>query len=96
MTIDIPVSIGDTAYLILTSRGGEKRVISGQITAISFAPEMRLLVKIKGRQTAEWGVKAFKTLAEAQRAAGVRISEQDMTEAQKRSRHHRRHDRLYP
>lgn len=83
MTIDIPVSNGDTAYLIIVGGDGRKHVISGQISAISFSPDMRLFVKIKGRRPVEWGVKAFKTLAEAQRAADIRISDQDMTEARK-------------
>lgn len=70
MTVDIPVSIGDIAYIILTNGDGRNRVVSGQITNIGFSPEMRLLVRAKGRHSAEWGVRAFKTRAEAEEAIG--------------------------
>lgn len=70
MTLDIPVSIGDIAYIILTNGDGRSRVVSGQISGIGFSPDMRLLVSVKGRHSAEWGVKAFRTRAEAEEAIG--------------------------
>lgn len=70
MTIDIPVSIGDIAYIILTNGDGKDRVVSGQISNIGFSNDMRLLIRLKGRHAAEWGVRAFRTRAEAEKAIG--------------------------
>lgn len=72
MTIDVPVSIGDIAYVILTNGDGKDRVVSGQISNIGFSNDMRLLIRLKGRHAAEWGVRAFRTRAEAERAIGTR------------------------
>lgn len=71
MTIDIPISIGDIAYIILTNGDGRSRIASGEISNIGFSHDMRLLVRIKGRHSAEWGVKVFATRAEAERAIGT-------------------------
>lgn len=65
MTINLPIKIGELAFIIGKSK---RSVTCGEVTEMFFSPDMRLFVRIRNRYAAEWGVKAFRTRSEAEKA----------------------------